>query len=234
MDVPEVGRQQRQARRPSWPARRRRAGCDREAVAQIVDRGRHDAERGREPGQADQPVEGVVDVAVEQPGPAVDTSSAGVPVWGRAGHAAAGSAQRATVVWVQRQLRGSCRTCRRGPAASPAVEVDVAAVERDRLTDPHPGHRQQPDQGGERGPPQRRAQRAGGVRSARRSRRRSRGRGGAVAPARQQLRAAAPRARVEGVQVGGEPAHRRQPVGPPVEPSSSPRAASPRPARARR
>jgi hypothetical protein len=28
----------------------------------------------------------------------------------------------------------------------PARQVDVVAVERDRLTDPHPGHGQQPDQ----------------------------------------------------------------------------------------
>jgi hypothetical protein len=39
----------------------------------------------------------------------------------------------------------------------PRGRVEVAAVERDRFTDPDPGHRQQPDQRRERRLPQRRA-----------------------------------------------------------------------------
>jgi hypothetical protein len=35
-----------------------------------------------------------------------------------------------------------------------AAQVDVAAVERDRFTDAHPGGGQQPDQGGVGGRPQ--------------------------------------------------------------------------------
>jgi hypothetical protein len=46
---------------------------------------------------------------------------------------------------VQRQLPGGVL----GPAdrQPPLVQVDVVAVQRDRLADPHPGRRQQPQQG---------------------------------------------------------------------------------------
>ena len=147
----------------------------------------------------------------------VETNNAGVPVGlGRAGLAAAGSgAARSTVRRVQGQFAGLAELAvpHHQP---PGGEVDVAAVERDRFTDPHSGDRQQPDQGGERGPPQRGAQRAGGG-----DQRGDVGvgiqvRAGPQRPLRQQIRGGHLVRRVERVQVGGEAAHRRQPVGPPV------------------
>jgi hypothetical protein len=96
------------------------------------------------------------------------------------------------------------------------VGVEVVAVEPDRLADAHPGDGQQADQGlvGRRA--ERAGQHAGGI-----DERGDVGLGVQVWdcpawPASQQPWWRDLHARVEGVQVGREPAHRRQPVRPPA------------------
>ena len=94
----------------------------------------------------------------------------------------------------------------------PGREVEVWPVEADRLADAHTGDREQPDQGlvGRR--------RAAGTagwrlpRSARRCRRRSKGKEWPGRPPRDQIRGRHLGGRVDGVQVGSEPAHCRQPL----------------------
>ena len=125
-------------------------------------RGRHDADRGRSPARPTSRGR-VVDVAVEQPGPGRGHEQRRRPGGGaELGRAAAGSgAARRRVVGCSGQLPGLAElaVAHHQPSGG---EVDVAAVERDRLAHPDPGHRQQPDQGRVGGPPQRGAQRAGG------------------------------------------------------------------------
>ncbi|HEX2297559.1 MAG TPA: hypothetical protein VHH34_03400, partial [Pseudonocardiaceae bacterium] len=83
------------------------------------------------------------------------------------------------------------------------MEIDVGAVQRDRFAHPDPSHRQQADQCGERGPPQRGAQRFGGG-----DERSDLGIGiqieaRPVRAVRQQVRRGHLMDRVQGVQVGG-------------------------------
>jgi len=92
-----------------------------------------------------------------------------------------------------------------------ADEVEVTAVEADRLTDPHPGHREQADQRLVGGHAQRKPQ-AGGGRDQRRDV--SAGvkvRSGPARPPWDQVRGRHLRRGVDGMQVGGEAADRREP-----------------------
>ena len=149
---------------------------------------------------------------------------------GQFGRGAVGSCAARRRSWGAGPVPGSCRTCRGAPPAA-RRRVDVVAVEGDRLAHPDPGHRQQPNQRGERRPPQRAAQRAGG-----RDQRGDVGVGiqvglGPVRALRQQIRGRHLVHGVQGVQVGGEPAHRREPVGPPARAAAG---GQPRPVQRRR
>ena len=99
-----------------------------------------------QPGVRHDPLEREVDVAVDQPGPGRRGEHRGGRL-GRDGPVAAGEIARSAVivVWVKREL---ARLAELGVAhdQQSVGEVDVGAVEADRLTDPHPGDRQQPDQ----------------------------------------------------------------------------------------
>ena len=196
MDVTEPGGQQRQ---PGLPVLACGVGvqhrADSEGVPQVVDAWPARRRPWREPGQL---------------GPAGGTRcgrcsrSAGSRRWRRTTPVVAGgrgepvtqsliAAQRVDGAGMQRQLPGLAELAVPHQRAA-RWQVDVAAVERDRLPDPDAGHRQQPDQRGERGPPQRGAQATAWPRSARRCRRRNTSTGWRAAAAAATALRPAPRA----------------------------------------
>ena len=192
-------------------------GLDRERVPDVMYA--RSARRGSwsQTSPLDESVERVVNVAVEQPG-------------ARGGHQERGGVGLGSVPFPE--LRYAASGDRRrvqgkfpglvGLAVShqhsPGGEVEVAAVQREGLTDPHAGHCEQSDQRDERGPAQWAAQPIGGsdqrddlivgVQIGHR----------ALWPLRQQVGCGHFVGWVQRVQVGREPAHDRQPVGPPVRP----------------
>ena len=148
--------------------------------------------------------------------PAVETKNDGVaPVPAELVSAAAVRGERLDGARVQRNLSGLAELGLSDPQHA-AGQVDVVAVQAQRLADAQPGHRQQPDQGLEGGRPQRRAELAG--------RGHQRGDVGiGIQVGHGPVRSGWEQAwrwhlvtGVDGVQVPGEGAHHREPVTPPL------------------
>ena len=180
-------------------------------------RGRHDARPRREPGQADQPMERVVDVAVEQPGPGRGHQqrrcAGGRGEFGR-GAAGSGAARRRS--WGAGPVPGSCRTCRGAPPAARRQ----SRRRRGRVRSPRPTRipvtasnpisvANVARRSGVRSEP------VAAISAAMSA---SEYRYGLARCGRCGSRSAAGTSCTgsSDVQVGGEPAHRREPVGPPV------------------